>query len=366
MLTAVALTFAPSAASADPIRTAPTLASTPIPVSPGSGEQTGRCPTFSWGEVPGAWAYDLVVVALSTAGEPLRTVLEHSIPGGALLWTPALDHCLPGQARYAWLIRARTEDEVGPWSRASLFEVPAPAPAGREAGPGGLAPVPRLRARVRAEPVTRAKAGKEAASTRPDPVDRPGAADGGPVSRSNEGTASSVFVEDAAVETVADPPCFPEATADNRNHRFIDCGNGTVHDTATGLLWLADASCGRSNLWQWANRWAASLGAPACGLTDHSQPGDWRLPTTEEWESIGRPGICGFGGQELAIVGRDGSCWGPGNEWASGAEGSFFWTMQMKADDDGVAWFFRPQSGQLDEMPIDENLVDTWPVRSQQ
>ena len=37
--------------------------------------------------------------------------------------------------------------------------------------------------------------------------------------------------------TRADGPCF-----DNTN-RYVDCGNGTVTDTVTGLIWLQDADC---------------------------------------------------------------------------------------------------------------------------
>lgn len=45
-------------------------------------------------------------------------------------------------------------------------------------------------------------------------------------------------------ETKADPPCHPaSAAAADAEHRFIDCGNGTVHDTLSGVLWLEDASC---------------------------------------------------------------------------------------------------------------------------
>ena len=35
----------------------------------------------------------------------------------------------------------------------------------------------------------------------------------------------------------ADGPCF-----DNTN-RYVDCGNGTVTDTVTGLIWLKQSDC---------------------------------------------------------------------------------------------------------------------------
>lgn len=77
----------------------------------------------------------------------------------------------------------------------------------------------------------------------------------------------------------ADPPCF-----DNAN-RYVDCGNGTVTDTLTGLIWLKDANCFGGKDWASANNAAAGLGDGECGLEDGSSPGDWRLPTTEEWKA---------------------------------------------------------------------------------
>jgi hypothetical protein len=77
-----------------------------------------------------------------------------------------------------------------------------------------------------------------------------------------------------------DPPCF-----DNGN-RYVDCGNGTVHDTVTNLIWLKDANCFLGwHDWTAANNAAAGLEDGECGLTDGSSPGDWRLPTREEWEA---------------------------------------------------------------------------------
>lgn len=79
--------------------------------------------------------------------------------------------------------------------------------------------------------------------------------------------------------------------------RFIGCGNGTVLDTRTNLLWLQDAGCLDLNLDVTANLWGFS--APAaqervktflangvCTLTDSSFPGDWRLPTVNEFREI--------------------------------------------------------------------------------
>jgi hypothetical protein len=89
--------------------------------------------------------------------------------------------------------------------------------------------------------------------------------------------------------TRPDPPCF-----DNTN-RYVDCGNGTVTDTVTGLIWLKNAGCLGFADWASANGLAATLANGQCGLTDNSSPGDWRLPNKDEWDhddrSWDRPGV---------------------------------------------------------------------------
>ena len=72
---------------------------------------------------------------------------------------------------------------------------------------------------------------------------------------------------------------------DNSINRYVDCGNGTVTDTVTGLIWLQDAACLGVADWAAANQAAAALKNGDCGLTDGSSPGDWRLPTKAEWEA---------------------------------------------------------------------------------
>jgi hypothetical protein len=74
-----------------------------------------------------------------------------------------------------------------------------------------------------------------------------------------------------------DSPCF-----DNGN-RYVDCGNGTVTDNVTGLIWLKQWDCLGSDTYAAANQAAAGLKDGDCSLTDKSSPGDWRLPTRAEW-----------------------------------------------------------------------------------
>ena len=90
----------------------------------------------------------------------------------------------------------------------------------------------------------------------------------------------------SAVEQRIDPPCYDD------NNRYVDCLNGTVTDTVSGLVWLQDVLClydlhGVED-WRTSSERAAALGDGECGLTDGSQPGDWRLPTIEEWHVMSR------------------------------------------------------------------------------
>ena len=100
---------------------------------------------------------------------------------------------------------------------------------------------------------------------------------------SGPGTGTMHTLDDIMAIALAadnpDPPCF-----DNTN-RYVDCANGTVHDTVTGLIWLKKADCFRTVTYATANDLAAELEDGECGLTDGSSPGDWRLPTWEEWEA---------------------------------------------------------------------------------
>lgn len=66
--------------------------------------------------------------------------------------------------------------------------------------------------------------------------------------------------------------------------RFVDNGDGTITDNATGLMWIQDTTgpgCnnGEGKLWAAAVAWAAAL--TFAGYSD------WRLPNINELASIG-------------------------------------------------------------------------------
>jgi hypothetical protein len=67
------------------------------------------------------------------------------------------------------------------------------------------------------------------------------------------------------------------------NNDFVDNGNGTVTDRATGLMWQKDGSLDGMT-WQDAKQYVKKLNSePFAG---HS---DWRLPTIEELASLMKP-----------------------------------------------------------------------------
>jgi hypothetical protein len=111
-------------------------------VSPGLAnrivETGGRCPTFSWQEVPDAAGYEMVAYALPDGVEPATItsvelgpeaeVLYVSVPGAATTWTPALEQCLAPGGSYVWFVRGIFEDNnggeiPGDWSDGLFFSV---------------------------------------------------------------------------------------------------------------------------------------------------------------------------------------------------------------------------------------------------
>ncbi|MBI5635000.1 MAG: SBBP repeat-containing protein [Nitrospirae bacterium] len=68
--------------------------------------------------------------------------------------------------------------------------------------------------------------------------------------------------------------------------RFSNNYNGTVTDNLTGLIWLKNASCFSTNIWQQALNISNSLASGSCGLLDGSVAGEWRLPNRKELLSL--------------------------------------------------------------------------------
>ncbi len=68
--------------------------------------------------------------------------------------------------------------------------------------------------------------------------------------------------------------------------RFTDNQDGTVADSNTGLLWLKNANCFTPANWARALEHVNTLASGACGLSDGSVAGEWRLPNVNELESL--------------------------------------------------------------------------------
>lgn len=68
--------------------------------------------------------------------------------------------------------------------------------------------------------------------------------------------------------------------------RFTDNGDGTVADGLTGLVWLKNAGCFPASDWATGLAAAHQLASGACGLSDGSTAGQWRMPNANELESL--------------------------------------------------------------------------------
>jgi hypothetical protein len=137
-------------------------------------------------------------------------------------------------------------------------------------------------------------------------------------------TVASALLLGAGCSVSDDVPKAPVADgacSDGTGDRFADCGNGTVTDTTTGLIWLKNASCFQ-DAWDASTAWAGNLADGECGLSDHSAAGNWRLPTKEEWDGIMKPS-CPY----PMLPDKSGlGCFGTGTQWATGPQVWFYWS----------------------------------------
>jgi hypothetical protein len=114
----------------------PSLYGQAVPVSPGTAHDIvatlGPCPTFSWGAVSGATAYELAIFELrddGRGGDGARAASPQRIriDAPATVWTPGAQDCLDPGRSYAWAVREAPglgfpEAE---WSEPNLFRVAA-------------------------------------------------------------------------------------------------------------------------------------------------------------------------------------------------------------------------------------------------
>lgn len=177
----------------------------------------------------------------------------------------------------------------------------------------------------------------------------------------------------AALHT-ADPAC-----PDGSGNIYVDCGNGTVTDNRTSLVWLKNADCVGAADWITAREFVAGLSdkpvtsaaaAHDCGLSDDSSPGEWRLPSAEEWEAMTADAVAlgcidgSFGGP--SITADDGAtCWqeGPGSSF-TGVLSSIYWSASRRAS---TAWGIGLYDGEIKNIRLSTSAGLTtyyvWPVR---
>ncbi len=188
--------------------------------------------------------------------------------------------------------------------------------------------------------------------------------------------AQEMQVDGRPVETKADGTCAGLLTTGTQ--RYADCGNGTVYDTITGLLWLRDAACADlgvagSDDWLDAQHDTHDLQHGLCGLTDHSQPGDWRLPTREEWlltidAAVSLLCISGGAGGPPSLTDDTGvACYGLGAMSSFvGTLATRYWTADSFEPDPGDAHFIDldvGNTGITDKASIVLGPLGIWPVR---
>jgi hypothetical protein len=172
--------------------------------------------------------------------------------------------------------------------------------------------------------------------------------------------SGGIVVDGAVAETKEDSSCYPADGDAFRNDLFVPCGNGTMLDTSSGLIWLRDASCDELELSWWnAQELAANLSDGQCGLSDGSQPGDWRLPTSEEFYQILRSSC-----DSPRIVGRAGACYTDAfSDWALDVKSDYYWTSTGSSGIPEMAVAAELQSGYRTAI-AKTNTFWVWPVRS--
>lgn len=153
----------------------------------------------------------------------------------------------------------------------------------------------------------------------------------------------------------ADPSC---RTTTSPPPRYVDCGNGTVTDNRTGLVWLKNAECLNAAVDWWTaiefvaglsdlpNGFCTGLGLTEaecdCGISDGSSPGEWRLASVAEWRRMTEDAIeIGCSPSITNDAGND--CWDQqcvdaGACSFSGVQSAIYWSSTTFANGTDFAW----------------------------
>jgi hypothetical protein len=135
--------------------------------------------------------------------------------------------------------------------------------------------------------------------------------------------------------------------------RFTDNADGTVKDNLTGLIWLKNANCFGLRVWTSALSDANTLASGACGLTDGSVAGAWRLPNVKELQSL-----IDFGQYNPAL---------PAVHPFSGVQFAYYWSSSTYAITPSYAWYVGLGIGNVVYSGVKSgNVFYVWPVRGGQ
>ncbi len=150
----------------------------------------------------------------------------------------------------------------------------------------------------------------------------------------------------------------------DKTKRYNDCGNGTVTDSLTGLVWLKKSNCLPSADFEAAKKAVAGLKNGDCMLTDGSSPGDWRLPTQKEWETTMEKALdMGCSGPTLTNDAGTG-CMTAGPSSFMDVEADYYWSSTTLEGQD------RAYFGDIDHGHVLNGAFTTslrvWPVRGGQ
>ena len=137
--------------------------------------------------------------------------------------------------------------------------------------------------------------------------------------------------------------------------RYLDNGDGTVTDALSGLVWLKNAGCLASANWTAAMAEAQHLASGACGLSDGSTAGQWRVPNVWEMESI-----IDESASATALT--------PGSPFTNVASGGYWTSTSIFTDPTSApdAWAIDLTSGQyIDDTVINlkTNTLAVWAVK---
>ena len=135
--------------------------------------------------------------------------------------------------------------------------------------------------------------------------------------------------------------------------RFVDNGNGTVKDNLTGLTWLKNTNCFGLVDWTTALDDSNTLASGACGLTDGSVAGAWRLPNIKELQSL-----ADFGQYNPALP--------AGHPFTGVTANGQFWSSTTAAGGQNGAWTLKFDGGSIAGGSKLLSTLRVWPVRGGQ